>query len=141
MRFELSDQLYDHARRRLSDRSRTHVFVDKLQRIEGWQDAVNAMRVDFDRDIYQVFLQSSYLYCAGCLRWVKAIPQDLLRAKGVSRANITFFDAMIEPSTVICRNVRPAAGIQNHDFASTTQITRPSFQGFGMDAYQRHGIG
>ena len=66
-------------------------------------------------------------------RWVKGIPQDLLRAKRVSRAYISFFDTMIEPSTVICRNVRPTTGIQNHDFASTIQITRPSFRSFGAE--------
>lgn len=75
MRFELSDQLYDHARRRLSDRSRTYVFVDKLRRIEGWQDAVNAMRVDFDRDIYQVFCRALIFIAlaayAGSRRYLK----------------------------------------------------------------------
>lgn len=41
------DQLYDYVRGRLSDKGRTYVFIDEPQRIEGWQDAVNAMRVDF----------------------------------------------------------------------------------------------
>ena len=66
-------------------------------------------------------------------RRVKTILQNLLRTIGVSRACISFFDATIEPSTVICRNIRPAAGIQNHDFASTIQITRPSFRSFGTE--------
>lgn len=42
------DQLYDYVRGRLSDKGRTYVFIDEPQRIEGWQDAVNAMRVDFN---------------------------------------------------------------------------------------------
>ena len=46
------DQLYDYVRGRLSDKGRTYVFIDEPQRIDGWQDAVNAMRVDFDCDIY-----------------------------------------------------------------------------------------
>lgn len=41
------DQLYDCVRGHLSDKGRTYVFIDEPQRIEGWQDAVNAMRVDF----------------------------------------------------------------------------------------------
>ncbi len=41
------DQLYDYVRGHLSDKGRTYVFIDEPQRIEGWQDAVNAMRVDF----------------------------------------------------------------------------------------------
>ncbi len=44
------DQLYDYVRGRLSDKGRTYVFIDEPQRIEGWQDAVNAMRVDFNCD-------------------------------------------------------------------------------------------
>lgn len=46
------DQLYGHIRGCLSDKGRTYVFIDEPQRIDGWQDAVNAMRVDFDCDIY-----------------------------------------------------------------------------------------
>lgn len=44
------DQLYDYVRGRLSDKGRTYVFIDEPQRIKGWQDAVNAMRVDFNCD-------------------------------------------------------------------------------------------
>ena len=29
-----------------------YLFFDELQRIEAWEDAVNAFRVDFDCDIY-----------------------------------------------------------------------------------------
>lgn len=70
------DQLYNHVRGRLSDRGRTYVFIDEPQRIEGWQDAVNAMRVDFDCDIYltgsNAYLLSSELstYLSG--RYVEA---------------------------------------------------------------------
>lgn len=79
-RFELSDQVHDHARRHLPDRSCTYVFVDELQRIEGWQDAVNAMRVDFDCDIYltgsNAYLLSSELstYLSGRYVEVKMLP-------------------------------------------------------------------
>ena len=45
-------ELYAYFRERLSDDGRTYIFLDEPQRIAGWQDAVNAMRVDFDCDIY-----------------------------------------------------------------------------------------
>ena len=46
------DDLYSYFRDRLSSKGRTYAFIDEPQRIEGWQNAVNAMRVDFDCDIY-----------------------------------------------------------------------------------------
>ena len=47
-----AEELYAYFRERLSDDGRTYIFLDEPQRIAGWQDAVNAMRVDFDCDIY-----------------------------------------------------------------------------------------
>ena len=46
------DQLYGHIRGCPSDKGRAYVFIDEPQRIDSWQDAVNAMRADFDCDIY-----------------------------------------------------------------------------------------
>ena len=74
------DQLYDYVRGCLSDKGRTYVFIDEPQRIEGWQDAVNAMRVDFDCDIYltgsNAYLLSSELatYLSGRYVEVKMLP-------------------------------------------------------------------
>lgn len=74
------DQLYDYVRGRLSDKGRTYVFIDEPQRIDGWQDAVNAMRVDFDCDIYltgsNAYLLSSELatYLSGRYVEVKMLP-------------------------------------------------------------------
>lgn len=74
------DQLYDYVRGRLPDKGRTYVFIDEPQRIEGWQDAVNAMRVDFNCDIYltgsNAYLLSSELstYLSGRYVEVKMLP-------------------------------------------------------------------
>lgn len=74
------DQLYDHIRGCLSDKGRTYVFIDEPQRIDGWQDAVNAMRVDFDCDIYltgsNAYLLSSELatYLSGRYVELKMLP-------------------------------------------------------------------
>ena len=46
------DELYAYFRDRLAPAGRTYVFIDEPQRVEGWQNAVNAMRVDFDCDVY-----------------------------------------------------------------------------------------
>lgn len=74
------DQLYNYVRSRLSDRGRTYVFIDEPQRIVGWQDAVNAMRADFDCDIYltgsNAYLLSSELstYLSGRYVEIKMLP-------------------------------------------------------------------
>ncbi|MFR7670781.1 MAG: AAA family ATPase [Collinsella sp.] len=61
-------------------KGRTYVFIDEPQRIDGWQDAVNATRVDFDCDIYltgsNAYLLSSELatYLSGRYVEVKMLP-------------------------------------------------------------------
>lgn len=74
------DDLYSYFRERLFSGGRTYVFLDEPQRIAGWQNAVNAMRVDFDCDIYltgsNAYLLSSELstYLSGRYVEVKMLP-------------------------------------------------------------------
>lgn len=74
------DELYAYFRDRMSPEGRTYVFLDEPQRIEGWQTAVNALRVDFDCDIYltgsNAYLLSSELstYLSGRYVEVKMLP-------------------------------------------------------------------
>lgn len=77
------DGLYAYVRERLAPQGRTYVFIDEPQRLRGWQDAVNAMRVDFDCDIYltgsNAYLLSSELstYLSGRYVEVKMLPLSL----------------------------------------------------------------
>ena len=77
------DELYAYFRDRVSPDGRTYVFIDEPQRIEGWQNAVNAMRVDFDCDIYltgsNAYLLSSELstYLSGRYVEVRMLPLAL----------------------------------------------------------------
>lgn len=77
---ETENELYAYVRDRLSKEGRTYVFIDEPQRIEGWQNAVNAMRVDFDCDIYltgsNAYLLSSELstYLSGRYVEIKMLP-------------------------------------------------------------------
>lgn len=45
-------QLYDLVRSRIGSVERPYLFFDELQEVEGWEKAVNSLRVDFDCDIY-----------------------------------------------------------------------------------------
>lgn len=74
------DELYAFFRDRLAPEGRTYIFIDEPQRIDGWQNAVNAMRVDFDCDIYltgsNAYLLSSELstYLSGRYVEIKMLP-------------------------------------------------------------------
>lgn len=77
------DDLYAYFRDRMSPEGRTYIFLDEPQRVEGWQTAVNALRVDFDCDIYltgsNAYLLSSELstYLSGRYVEVKVLPLAL----------------------------------------------------------------
>ena len=77
------DELYSYVRERLAAQGRTYLFIDEPQRMRGWQDAVNALRVDFDCDIYltgsNAYLLSSELstYLSGRYVEVKMLPLSL----------------------------------------------------------------
>ena len=57
------EDIYAYIEQRLSKAGKTYIFIDEVQRIEGWHDVVNSMRVGFDCDIYitcsNAFLLSS----------------------------------------------------------------------------------
>ncbi len=74
------DSLYQYCRERLSSTSRTYFFIDEPQLVPNWQKAINAIRVDFDCDIYitgsNAYLLSSELatYLAGRYVEIKMLP-------------------------------------------------------------------
>lgn len=47
-----SDTFYDYVRQQIIPGKRMYLFLDEVQRIPGWEDAVNSFRVDFNCDIY-----------------------------------------------------------------------------------------
>ncbi|EFM46631.1 hypothetical protein HMPREF0580_0678 [Mobiluncus mulieris ATCC 35239] len=73
-------ELYDYFRQRLNPQGRSYFFLDEPQRIKNWQNAVNAMRVDFDCDIYltgsNAYLLSSEFstYLSGRYVEIKMLP-------------------------------------------------------------------
>ncbi len=74
------DELYNYVKDRAFKGSTTYIFLDEPQRIKGWQTAVNAMRIDFDCDIYltgsNAYLLSSELstYLSGRYVETKMLP-------------------------------------------------------------------
>ena len=75
-----AQEFYSYVKERINANKRTYLFFDELQRIEGWEDAVNSFRVDFDCDIYitgsnAYLLSSEYAtYLSGRSVEIKMLP-------------------------------------------------------------------
>ncbi len=73
-------QFYGYVRERVLPDRRIYLFFDEVQRLPGWEEAVNSFRVDFDCDIYitgsNAHLLSSELstYLAGRYVEIKVLP-------------------------------------------------------------------
>lgn len=73
-------ELYNYVKARLSTTGKTYVFIDEVQRIIGWHDVVNSLRVEFDCDLYvtgsNAFLLSGELatYLSGRYVEIKMLP-------------------------------------------------------------------
>lgn len=74
------DELYSYVKSNVVPGKRMYMFFDELQRINAWEDAVNAFRVDFDCDIYitgsnAYLLSSEYsTYLSGRYVEIKMLP-------------------------------------------------------------------
>ena len=73
-------EFYDYIAERIVPEKRMYLFFDEVQRIDGWENAVNSFRVDFDCDIYitgsNAHLLSSELstYLSGRYVEIKVLP-------------------------------------------------------------------
>ena len=74
------EEFYSYITERVIAGKRMYLFVDEVQRITGWEKAVNSFRVDFDCDIYitgsNAYLLSSELstYLSGRYVEIKVLP-------------------------------------------------------------------
>lgn len=75
-----SDELYHYVKDHILPDKRMYLFFDELQRIDAWEDAINAFRVDFNCDIYitgsnAYLLSSEYsTYLSGRCVEIKMLP-------------------------------------------------------------------
>lgn len=75
-----SDDVYHYVKKQILPDKRMYLFFDELQRIDGWENAINAFRVDFDCDIYVTgsnayLLSSEYsTYLSGRCVEIKMLP-------------------------------------------------------------------
>lgn len=75
-----ADELYRYVKERVLPDRRMYLFFDELKRMDGWENAVNSFRVDFDCDIYitgsnAYLLSSEYsTYLSGRCVEIKMLP-------------------------------------------------------------------
>lgn len=75
-----AEDIYGYVKERIVPKKRMYLFFDELQRIEAWEDAINAFRVDLDCDIYitgsnAYLLSSEYSTClSGRCVEIKMLP-------------------------------------------------------------------
>lgn len=82
MEFSLMNykEVYDYVKERIIEKKRMYLFFDEIQRVDGWENAINALRVEFDTDIYVTgsnayLLSSEYsTYLAGRCVEIKMLP-------------------------------------------------------------------
>ena len=75
-----ADELYHYVKEKVIPGKRMYLFFDEVQRIDAWEDALNALRVDLDCDIYVTgsnayLLSSEYsTYLSGRCVEIKMLP-------------------------------------------------------------------
>ncbi len=73
-------EVYEYVGGKIVKGKRAYLFFDEIQRIKGWENAINALRVEFDTDIYVTgsnacLLSSEYsTYLAGRCVEIKMLP-------------------------------------------------------------------
>lgn len=75
-----ADDIYRYVKARVMPEQRMYLFFDEIQRIDAWEDAINAFRVDLNCDIYVTgsnahLLSSEYsTYLSGRCVEIKMLP-------------------------------------------------------------------
>ncbi|MCI6767120.1 MAG: ATP-binding protein [Lachnospiraceae bacterium] len=131
MRFPDMDArvLYEYVKKRILPDKRMYLFFDEVQRVKGWENAVNSFRVDFNCDIYitgsNAYLFSSELstYLSGRYVEIKVLP-------------LSFREFLDFHGYVIIERKSPAGGMRKRitDAGGEVYDARELF-----DAYVRFG--
>ncbi len=90
-------ELYGIVKNRIGSLPHPYLFFDELQNIEGWERAINSLRVDFDCDIYvtgsNAFLLSSEIATLLSGRYVEVEMRPLVFSEYLDFRGARFFPA------------------------------------------------
>lgn len=124
-----SDDIYSYVKERIIIDKRMYLFFDELRRINAWEDAVNAFRVDFNCDIYVTgsnayLLSSEYsTYLSGRCVEIKMLPLSFSEF-------LYFYDFEIKETQSALGGTRKQAFDKNGERYELREI---------FDAYMRFG--
>ena len=108
-----SKDVYNYVAERVIPDKKMYIFLDEIQRIPEWQDAVNSFRVDFDTDIYltgsNAYLLSSEIstYLAGRFVEIKMLPLSFREFLDFNDYSVTEYNS---PAGLLKRRVTDKAG-------------------------------
>lgn len=124
-----SDAFYEYVKERVVLNKRMYLFFDEVQRVPGWEDAINSFRVDFNCDIYVTgsnayMLSMEYAtYLSGRCVEIKILPLSF-------REFLDFHDFEIKESKSALGGTRKQAFDKNGQHYEIREI---------FDAYMRFG--
>lgn len=108
-----SKDVYNYVAERVIPDKKMYIFLDEIQRIPEWQDAVNSFRVDFDTDIYltgsNAYLLSSEIstYLAGRFVEIKMLPLSFREFLDFNDYSVTEYNS---PAGILKRRVTDKSG-------------------------------
>ena len=108
-----SKDVYNYVAERVIPDKKMYIFLDEIQRIPEWQDAVNSFRVDFDTDIYltgsNAYLLSSEIstYLAGRFVEIKMLPLSFREFLDFNDYSVTEYNS---PAGILKRRITDKAG-------------------------------
>lgn len=124
-----SDAFYEYVKERVVLNKKMYLFFDEVQRVPGWEDAINSFRVDFNCDIYVTgsnayMLSMEYAtYLSGRCVEIKMLPLSF-------REFLDFHDFEIKESKSALGGTRKQAFDKNGQHYEIREI---------FDAYMRFG--
>lgn len=124
-----SDDVYDYVKKQIVPGKRMYLFFDEIQRIDAWEDAINALRVDLDCDIYVTgsnayLLSSEYsTYLSGRCVEIKMLPLSF-------REFLYFYDFEVGETKSALGGVRKQAFDKNGERYELREV---------FEAYMRFG--
>ena len=124
-----ADDFYHYVKERIISEKRMYLFFDELQRISGWENAVNAFRVEFDCDIYitgsnAYLLSSEYVtYLSGRCVEIRMLPLSFSEF-------IEFHGFLVQERKSPLGTVRKSAANDNGDIFEIREL---------FDIYMRYG--
>ncbi len=134
-----SDGVYDYVKKRTVQGKKMYLFFDEIQRINAWEDAINALRVDIDCDIYVTgsnayLLSSEYsTYLSGRCVEIKVLPLSF-------REFLYFHDFEVRETSSVLGGVRKNVFDKNGERYELREVFEAFMRFGGMPGIAEVGL-